>query len=531
MKPIVRIKALLGEPGDVRPQASFGPSGAHFSASNARELASWNPVGGSADADLNPDLDTLRSRSRDLVRNHGIAGGAIQTTVDNVVGTGPGLVPNPDYQALRKTKDWAIGWSKETKSAWRAYAETTDCDAARSLRFRQQTEQVFRGAMINGEALALPLWLPDPQMKFSTRFQIIESDRLSNPDGRSDDEHLRAGIDIDDFGAPLAYWIRKVHPGDQFGVMMLQNYGQWERIPATTEWGRLRVLHVHDKERTGQHRGKPLLSAVLAQFRMLDHYQKTELQAAVVNAMVAAFIETPLDGATVSQLFGTSLEDKNVAEYMAMQRQYMAPLKGAGVFQIPPGSKLSSFLPSRPNDKFAPFVEAVIRHIGTGVGLPLELLVKDFSKTNYSSARAALLEAWRFFLGRRKWLEDCWCRPFYNLWLEEAVSNGTIDAPGFYENRFAYCRSKWTWPGRGWVDPVKEGQAAQIRMDNFLSTLEDECAEQGKDWEEVLEQAAVELQRKRELGLPLPPTMKPSPPAGEQEEEPVGNRPPQEQAA
>jgi lambda family phage portal protein len=322
-----------------------------------------------------------------------------------------------------------------------------------------------------------------------------------------------------------------VHPGDQFGVMMLQNFGEWERIPATTDWGRLRVIHVHDKERTGQHRGKPLLSAVLAQFRMLDHYQKTELQAAVVNAMVAAFIETPLDGQTVSQMLGGDMSDPRVQEYMNMQRQYMAPLRGAGVFQMPPGSKLAPFLPTRPSDKFAPFIEAVIRHIGAGIGLPLELLLKDFSKTNYSSARAALLEAWRFFLGRRKWLEDCWCRPAYGLWLEEAVSNGTIDAPGFYENRFAYSRCKWTWPGRGWVDPVKEGQAVELRLDTYQSTLEDECAEQGKDWEEVLEQRAVEFARMRELGLPVPQRLPIAAAADEADEPPAGNNVPKEQAA
>ena len=56
-------------------------------------------------------------------------------------------------------------------------------------------------------------------------------------------------------------------------------------------------------------------------------------------------------------------------------------------------------------------------------------------------------------------------------------------------------------PGRGWVDPVKEAQACQIRMDIGLSTLEAECAGQGLDWEEVLEQRAREKAKLAELGL------------------------------
>lgn len=73
----------------------------------ARELASWLPGAFSADTDTLPELNTLVSRSRDLTRNHGIASGAIQTLVDNVVGTGLRLVSCPDYKALGKNKEWS----------------------------------------------------------------------------------------------------------------------------------------------------------------------------------------------------------------------------------------------------------------------------------------------------------------------------------------------------------------------------------------------------------------------------------------
>ena len=84
------------------------PDTAHRGASlSAREFASWLPYGGSGDSDLNPELGTLRERSRDLVRNHGVASGALQTLTDNVVGTGFRLVALPDYKALGKDKAWA----------------------------------------------------------------------------------------------------------------------------------------------------------------------------------------------------------------------------------------------------------------------------------------------------------------------------------------------------------------------------------------------------------------------------------------
>lgn len=61
---------------------------------SAKELLSWRPLRHSADVELDGELSTLVARSRDLIRNNGIASGAIQTLVDNVIGNGLTLVVN-----------------------------------------------------------------------------------------------------------------------------------------------------------------------------------------------------------------------------------------------------------------------------------------------------------------------------------------------------------------------------------------------------------------------------------------------------
>ena len=376
----------------------------------------------------------------------------------------------------------------KVESLWRSWAESTDCDAAKSLTFSGMTAQIFRSTMLNGEALALPLWLPN--RTFNTVIQLVEPDRLSNPDGVMDSKTLRGGIEIDRYGAPVAYHIKKTHPGDWFAEQQ-----DWQRIPVATKFGRQRVLHIHDCERTGQTRGKPLLTSVMPLFKMLDHYERSELQASVVNAMIAAFVETPLDSDDIEQMFGST------DNYLSARNQWKIKLQGGAIIPTFPGDKVSAFTPSRPNSGYGKFVENVLRHIGTGLNIPFELLMKDFSKTNYSSARAALLEAWRFFMGRRQWLATYWARPVYSLWLEEAIGKNLIEAHNFYQNKMAWTRSKWIGPGRGWVDPVKEAQASKIRMENNLSTLEEECASQGLDWEEVLEQRAREQSKMQQLNL------------------------------
>ena len=141
--------------------------------------------------------------------------------------------------------------------------------------------------------------------------------------------------------------------------------------------------------------------------------------------------------------------------------------------------------------------------IGTAIGLPYELLLKDFSKTNYSSARAALLEAWRHFLGWRNWFAPKFCQPCFDLVLEEAYLRGMFDAPDFYEHKDEYCRVRWIGPARGWVDPVKEVEASRKAIDYGLSTLAEEVAGQGRDWEEVMEQIKREEDKTKELGVKI----------------------------
>ncbi len=227
---------------------------------------------------------------------------------------------------------------------------------------------------------------------------------------------------------------------------------------------------------------------------MLDHYERSEVQAAVVNAMIAAFIESPMDMEGINELFGGSSDD-----YLSARKEWSTQLKGGAIIPVFPGDKVAPFTPSRPNTAYGEFVENVLRHIGAGLNMPYELLMKDFSKTNYASARASLMEAWRHFMTRRQWLGDYWARRVYVLWLEEAVNKGIIEAPNFYAQKIAWTRCKWIGPGRGWIDPVKEAKASIMRMENNISTLEDECAIQGLDWEEVLEQRERERTKAREL--------------------------------
>lgn len=479
---------------------------AHAAASyRAKDMASWTPSRISPDSALLSELDTINARGDDLARNNGVAAGAERTYVDNVIGPRVMCKPNPDRVALGKDAVWVDEWSRVVEAEWKGFADGIYFDAAWTLNFHGATRLQARTLASAGELLALPLWLPERGSRWNTCMQLVDPARLSNPNGMMDTATLRGGKEIDAYGAAVAYHIRKSHPGDIFGFGGMFGGGVWERIPAWTPFGRARVIHAFEPERIGQSRGKPPITAVARMFKMYDHLTVEKLRSTVLNAMIFAAMETPMD----QESFVTTFGGDKMADYQAGLNEWRVQMKGGAIIPLPPGTKLNPFIPGGPDSELDAFATLMLRHIGTGLNMPYELIFKDFSKTNYSSARAALLEAWRYFYSCRQLVSDGWCSVVYDLWFEEAVNRGRIPdckPADFYARRTAWTQAKWIYAGRGWVDPLKEAQAAGTRMDNNLTSLQDEAAEQGKDSRDVQEQRAREfahaIELEKQYGLP-----------------------------
>lgn len=505
--------SVAEKPRIIGPRASIiAHDTAHAAASHSDQaLAGWYPDAGSADADLLDELGTIVPRSRDLARNNGYVSGANQTFADNIIGSQLVLASNPDARLLGIERDEAKALAKQIESQFATWAhDPYEIDAGRSLSLIGMAIQAIGGWFLNGDALAIPHWQLRPGARWNTRLQVIEADRLETPPSMIGDTHIRGGIRVDQFGAPLGYYIRSPHPGDMYGVGGFAGVPRYRYIKAFTDWGRRRVIHLHDKERSGQSRGKPLVASVMREFRMATHYTRTELQATIANSLVAAFLKSNLSQDAAGDLLGATDLDSATDSWHQSIKDWNPRLRSGAVIPLPLGADIEGFQPNRPNQAFEGFMLSVLRNISAGLNIPYELLAKDFSKTNYSSARASLLEAWRYFQSRRRWLSDHFLTPIYELWLEEAVNSGVIVAPDYYANRYAYRRCTWTMSGRGWVDPLKEANAASVRMENNITTLRQECAEQGLDWEEVLEQRAAEQQMMRDLGIPSASTPEPA---------------------
>lgn len=477
-----------------------------------RSLAGWiTSKGASADADLLPDLYVLRDRSRDLVRNEPLAAGAINTVVTNVVGTGLMVESQIDRDVLGWTEGQAAEWQRLAEREFNAWAGSPECDVTRTQDFYELQDLVFRSTLESGDVFTLTPRVQRPYCAYGLKLQVIEADRVCNPLGQSDKPELAAGVEMDLYGAPVAYHVAKQHPGS-----IWRNSTERIRVEAFgAQSGRRNVIHLFERRRPGQTRGAPYLAPVIEPLKQLGRYSEAEISAAVVSAFFAVFVKST--GTGLGPLESASTGIAPGAGGDAAATSWDGKLSPGLVADLGPGEDIVSANPGRPNTAFDPFVQAVLRQVGVALEIPFELLIKHYT-ASYSAARAAMLDAWRFFRRRRAWLAARWCQPVYETFLEEAIALGRITAPGFFDDplyRAAYCGALWHGDGPGSIDPMKEVSAAEKRLQLNLTTLKKETAEyDGSDWEKNHAQRAKEVRMQREDGIDQQPSAA-QPPADE----------------
>lgn len=458
-----------------------------------RATRNWRPFGGSADADTLPDLPDLRARARDLARNVPIATGAVATTVTNVGELR--LQSQINGKALGLTDEQADAMELEQETEFALFCESADFTRVQHL--GELGSLAHRSTLESGDCFLLRRYRLDAGDVYGTKVQLVEADRVSNPNRapdyavlpESNGNLLIAGVELDKDGVRQAFHISNRHPGD-----FRMQPTKWERVSARAA-GKQTVIHLFDRLRADQTRGVPYLAPVIEHIKMLGRYTDAEVMAAVVNGMFTVAIETataesagPVIGET-----GPGVEANEVK------------LGYGAVLELAPGEEAKALNPGRPNPEFDPFVSSLLRQIGVALELPYELLIKHFT-ASYSASRAALEMAWQFFSARRAWLARRYYQAVYEWMMDEAVAIGRLNRPGYFEDailRQAYLGAEWIGPNRPSLNPLQEAQADALDMANGVKTGEDVCAERtGGQIEKKTAQLGKEQKLRVANGLP-----------------------------
>jgi capsid protein len=155
----------------------------------------------------------------------------------------------------------------------------------------------------------------------------------------------------------------------------------------------------------------------------------------------------------------------------------MGYLEGGMIFMGGPNDSLEGTGPSIQASAFAEFVATNLRAIATGLNMSYELLARDFTQTNFSSARQSSLEDKRHWEPRQQLLIDRLCDPVFQWFVDACIMAG-IQPFSANEKRI---KVEWITPPREYVDPQKEVEADIKAIQAGFTNLQKIASKHGTD--------------------------------------------------
>lgn len=440
-------------------------------------------------------------RSEDLVANDWAGRSLVDTITLNAIGAN-GLIPQSTIPAalLGIDEETARSIGDSMEFVFRLWCEHAGFDGQH---FADLQFMGLHSTLVHGEMLHIPVMVDDGNY-LSLRLQAVHPERLCTPTDLREQLSLRDGVELDSFGRPHAVWIAEPEPSLWSGISAWSQLtsGSFRRI-AKHVGHRPGVFHCFRQTHEEQYRGESILAPALKLFRHLADSLEYELIGQIVSASFPLFIKVADGTSGVEDYFAQMQQERSQGNERVYHQSY-AP---GQVLYGNAGDDAKPLISDRPGANWSGFVNFIVRAMGASAGVPYEALLKDFSKTNYSSARAALLEAWRVYMLWRQWQVRAYCQPIYRMVIEEAYLRGLIslpdNAPDFYDAMPLWTAAMWMGQGRGYIDPVKEANANIMLLKHGLTTYGEVLGERGLAVEDVWSARGYEERLMKQLAPEL----------------------------
>jgi lambda family phage portal protein len=456
----------------------------------------WEPDHRSGDDSINANWDLLVTRLRDLQRNEPTVRGLMRTLSKFVIGTGIATFSNAltlagatDAAREPGSDEFDDEFNFESDELFEEWSEE-EADVQGRLSWQQMQALHFQEVMSAGESLLLKCYDRDPNRTMPLCFQLLEPEQLDyrmnfprevSPSGNK----IVRGVEINDQGRAVAYWIFDTHPYDSYSNFNTKS----TRIPAD------RVIHTYLPNRPSENRGATWFSTNVQIAKDTDWYVGNELTAAALGALLTLIVKRKSGaGSGIGFVGDNSSMDGASDQYgnstVKLGRGLVADLGADDDIKVAESS--------RPNRDAAPFIKLLSQLQGQGSGLSLLRVTGDYSQSSYTSARGAHLDDQAFFLVLQAFCSRSFVRPVRRMHTIEAAGYGlfrSISARQFEKSRRQMLRVTVQPPGREQLDPEKETESAAARIRCGFSTWQDECGARGKNWRRV----ALQQRRERQF--------------------------------
>lgn len=435
---------------------------------------------------------------RDAERNFSNMRSILHQFKVNVIGPSPKCQVNTDDDFGKAATKWFNKkWSK-------------NCDFRSQRRFAKMAQLVVAARQREGDLLVV---FDNGQFKDSGKIMFYEADQICD---LAEENHLKSKGYTQEDGVVFDKWGREVGYVVSNGARGKTSVNKAEatifsRDPDSEELDSVKMIR--SDFRLIQPRGvAPLLTCVNDAIDCYEMRAK-ELQTAKVAASLAGTIKRseavtdyddprldPDNDNPADQEPGYEGTENTLPEEQTEPANYenLESLTGGYFDYLDEDDEFTLHDVSRPNVNMAAFVDYVLDGAGSGMGLA-HAYTRLKADTSYTAFRGDMVLSWVTFYAEQKDIEHDfldWAAVHAIQW---AIDKGIITEtpPEDWQDKIS-----WTLPRMPFVDASKERDANAKGLKNgeidFATLL-------GPEWEEKFEAFAKQLDKARELNLPLSP--------------------------
>jgi len=427
-----------------------------------RRTSHWKTTHTSADAEILPAIEQLRNVSRAMVRNNTYAFSAIEVLTTNVVGTGiRASITSENTSQLKRVKKY-----------WKDWFGTTECDFMGQLSGYGIQSLSTRSMFESGECLII-------KRKFNSkdntllpiRLQVLEPDFIDTHKYKPNTgvgDYISQGIEYNDRGQRIAYWLFDEHPGNLTGF-----YQTSKRWPAED------IIHLYRQLRPGQERGVPAGVSAFVRLNDFDDYEAAELMRQKIASCFAVFITGSPSG----------LPEK-VDPNAPPPREKVAP----GIIErLKPGETVTFAKPPSVAG-YGEYSRKSLQGSAAGYGVTYEGLTGDYSNVNFSSGRMGWLEFFRKITElQSNTIIPKGCEKIFKWFLDAVYLKEGIDP--------RIISVDWTAPRREMIDITKETKAMAEQILNGITSWSEVARENGWNPDDLLEEIKSDQEKIKKAGV------------------------------
>lgn len=424
------------------------------------------------------DAATCRAIARQMERDHDVAKGALDVLVRNVVGpNGISIEPQPRLA----NDDISDDLARSLLNLWRDFARWPE--VTRTLDWVQAQQLACRSWLRDGDLFAQVVAGSVPGLEHGSAapisLELLEADMVPL-DYELDSPYVHAGIERNDWGRPLAYYVHRRHPGGRQSDWRTQ----LKRVDAD------RMLHVALRDRLSALRGVSIFASVIRRLEDLKDYEDSERIAARISAAIAAYVKRDKD-----------MQGWSEPEDWDIHKREIALSSGAVCDTLAPGEELALLNPNRPNPNLGSFVDSQLRRGAAGLGMTYSALSRNYDGT-YSAQRQELVEGWIGYRMLTSVFIARFARPVWERFVQMAIASGAVRVPAGVRPE-TVAQASFRGPVMPWIDPNKEAQALRLMVRAGFTSAQEVIAERGGRLQDTYEQLSRERKLAGELDLTL----------------------------